>query len=43
MYLNSIELQKEQARSSFQFTIRINLNANVGIDDFSMDAKKEGA
>jgi Tfp pilus assembly protein PilN len=43
VYLNSIELQKDQSRSSFQFTIRINLNANVGIDDFSMDAKKEGA
>jgi Tfp pilus assembly protein PilN len=43
VYLNSIELQKDQSRSSFQFTIRINLNANVGIDNFSMDAKKEGA
>jgi type IV pilus assembly protein PilN len=32
VYLNSIELQKEQNRSSFLFTIRINLNPNVGID-----------
>jgi hypothetical protein len=43
VYLNSIELQKDASRSSFQFTIRINLNANVGIDTYSMDAKKEGA
>jgi type IV pilus assembly protein PilN len=32
VFLNSIELQKEQNRSSFLFTIRINLNPNVGID-----------
>lgn len=43
VFLNSIELQKEQNRSSFLFTIRINLNPNVGIDDFSMGTKKEGA
>lgn len=41
--LNSIELQKESARSSFMFTIRINLNPNVGIDNFGIEAKKEGA
>lgn len=41
--LNSIELQKEQAKSSFLFTIRINLNPNVGIDDYSIESKKEGA
>jgi Tfp pilus assembly protein PilN len=41
--LNSIELQKEQAKSSFLFTIRINLNPNVGIDDYTLEAKKEGA
>lgn len=43
VFLNSIELQKDQNRSSFLFTIRINLNPNVGIDDFSMGTKKEGA
>lgn len=32
VFLNGIELQKEQNRSSFMFTIRINLNPNVGID-----------
>ena len=32
VFLNSIELQKETNRSSFMFTIRINLNPNVGID-----------
>jgi Tfp pilus assembly protein PilN len=32
--LNGIELQKEQDRSAFLFTIRINLNPNVGIDNF---------
>lgn len=32
VFLNSIELQKESNRSSFVFTIRINLNPNVGID-----------
>lgn len=32
VFLNGIELQKEQSRSSFLFTIRINLNPNVGID-----------
>jgi Tfp pilus assembly protein PilN len=32
VFLNGIELQKEQNRSSFTFTIRINLNPNVGID-----------
>lgn len=43
VFLNSIELQKENARSSFLFTIRINLNPNVGIDNFAIEAKKEGA
>ena len=33
VFLNSIELQKETTRSSFAFTIRINLNPNVGIDN----------
>ncbi len=33
VFLNSIELQKEATRSSFAFTIRINLNPNVGIDN----------
>jgi Tfp pilus assembly protein PilN len=32
VFLNGIELQKEQNRSSFVYTIRINLNPNVGID-----------
>ena len=43
VFLNSIELQKESARSSFMFTIRINLNPNVGIDNFGIETKKEGA
>lgn len=42
IFLNSIELQKDQARSSFMFTIRINLNPNVGIDNFAIEPKKEG-
>src|SRR6185503_13877474 len=33
VFLNSIELQKDQNKSSFQFTIRINLNPNVGIEN----------
>ncbi|HLP43086.1 MAG TPA: PilN domain-containing protein [Fibrobacteria bacterium] len=40
--LNSIELQKEAERTSFLFTIRINLNPNVGIDDFSLESRKDG-
>jgi len=32
VFLNSIELQKEQERSSFVYTIRITINPNVGID-----------
>lgn len=40
--LNSIELQKEAERTSFLFTIRINLNPNVGIDDFSLEPRKDG-
>jgi Tfp pilus assembly protein PilN len=32
VFLNGIELQKEQARTSFLYTVRINLNPNVGID-----------
>jgi type IV pilus assembly protein PilN len=49
VFLNSIELQKEQNRSSFLFTIRINLNPNVGIDHApavpaaAAAAAKEGA
>jgi hypothetical protein len=31
--LNGIELQKDATRSSFLYTIRINLNPNVGIDN----------
>lgn len=44
VFLNSIELQKETNRSSFMFTIRINLNPNVGIESLGTGAKKgEGA
>jgi Tfp pilus assembly protein PilN len=44
VFLNSIELQKEAARSSFMFTIRIDLNANVGLESLGTGAKKgEGA
>jgi Tfp pilus assembly protein PilN len=49
VFLNGIELQKDQNRSSFVFTIRINLNPNVGIDQLmNQPAKpampgKEGA
>jgi Tfp pilus assembly protein PilN len=32
VFLNSIELQKDQNRTSFMYTIRINLNPNVGVD-----------
>lgn len=32
VFLNGIELQKEQTRTSFLYTVRINLNPNVGID-----------
>ena len=32
VFLNSIELQKDATRSAFMYTIRINLNPNVGID-----------
>jgi type IV pilus assembly protein PilN len=32
VFLNGIELQKEQARTSFLYTVRVNLNPNVGID-----------
>ena len=32
VHLNGIELQKDQTRSAFVYTIRINLNPNVGID-----------
>ena len=32
VFLNSIELQKDAKSSAFAFTIRINLNPNVGID-----------
>jgi type IV pilus assembly protein PilN len=40
--LGSIELQKEAERTSFQFTIRITLNPNVGIDDFAIESGKGG-
>ncbi len=40
VFLNSIELQKEQNRSSFMFTIRINLNSNVGIDRLHIEPVK---
>lgn len=40
VFLNSIELQKEQSRSSFMFTIRINLNPNVGIDRLHIEPVK---
>jgi type IV pilus assembly protein PilN len=43
VFLNGIELQKEQERSSFTFTIRINLNPNVGIDNYHVSQKKEEA
>lgn len=42
VFLNSIELQKEQERSSFVFTIRISINPNVGIDSAIPRQKKEG-
>lgn len=32
VFLNGIELQKEQNRTSFLYTVRISLNPNVGID-----------
>jgi type IV pilus assembly protein PilN len=32
VFLNSIELQKDKEHSSFVYTVRINLNPNVGID-----------
>jgi Tfp pilus assembly protein PilN len=40
VFLNSIELQKDQNRSSFMFTIRINLNPNVGIDRLQIEPVK---
>jgi Tfp pilus assembly protein PilN len=40
--LNSIELQKEATRSSFTFVIRINLNPNIGLDNFMAGQKKDG-
>ncbi len=33
IFLNGIELQKDQSRTSFAYTIRINTNPNVGIDN----------
>lgn len=41
VFLNSIELQKEASKSSFQFTIRINLNPNVGIESLGTGSGKE--
>ncbi|MDB5104303.1 MAG: fimbrial assembly protein PilN [Fibrobacteres bacterium] len=45
VFLNSIELQKDANRSSFMYTIRINLNPNVGIDQLMVQPakRKEGA
>jgi Tfp pilus assembly protein PilN len=50
VFLNGIELQKDQARTSFVYTIRINLNPNVGVDQRqsppaaqAQAADKEGA
>jgi Tfp pilus assembly protein PilN len=40
VFLNSIELQKEAKSSSFLFTIRINLNPNVGVENLGVDSKK---
>ena len=37
VFLNSIELQKDQKSSSFMFTIRINMNPNAGIDHMAGD------
>lgn len=37
--LNGIELQKETSHSAFLFTVRINLNPNVGIDNALGDPK----
>lgn len=42
VFLNGIELQKDQNRSSFLFTIRINLNPNVGIDQLMNQPAKPG-
>ncbi len=39
--LNGIELQKEKDKSSFLFTLKINLNPNVGIDAL-VDTEKKG-
>lgn len=41
VFLNSIELQKEANKSSFQFTIRINLNPHVGIESLGSGNGKE--
>ncbi len=37
VFLNSIELQKDAKTSSFMFTIRINMNPNVGLDHMAAD------
>ena len=42
VFLRSIELQKDQSRSSFLFTVLINLNPNVGIDNYGIETRKEG-
>ena len=42
VFLNGIELQKDQNRSAFLFTIRINLNPNVGIDQLMNQPAKPG-
>ncbi len=39
--LGSIEWQKEGEKASFYFTIKVNLNPTVGIDDLVETAKKE--
>jgi Tfp pilus assembly protein PilN len=41
VFLNSIELQKEANRSSFLFTIRINLNSQVGHDNLAVEKKEK--
>ncbi len=39
--LISIEFQKESERSSFTFTLKIQMNPNVGIDNFALDTQPE--
>jgi type IV pilus assembly protein PilN len=39
--LLSIEFQQENERSSFSFTLKIQMNPNVGIDNFALDSTPE--